>query len=172
MTGLPERIICTDLRKRRFGFVVFERSNRLLDWGTRELGMKTRKAGHAASVVEQLLSEWQPEKIILGAPSDNDGLPSGPARTAVLQACARLKLPVRHIRRKEMNALLGGANKHLTARMICARFPELGHRLADHARRIYETEPHSMTMFDAAALGLAYFRRKTRRALPTVQANH
>jgi len=122
--------------------------------------------------MDALLHDWQPEKVILGGLRDGIELPRNPVGTVIEWVCSKMKLQVRHVPRKEVLALFSGVNKYVAARAICVQFPEIEHRLPDHPRRIYENEPHSMTVFDAAALGLAYFRRKTRRALSTAQANH
>lgn len=159
MTNLPERILCIDLRKSRFGYVVLEGPHHLLDWGTREFSRRrTLTTRQVQDVLQLILTESRPEKVIVGAA--NDRLEMDVIPDAVKSLLVSQKIPIRIVTRSELRKRFAGMKKDLTAKAICLRFAELEPRLPDHPRRTYDNEPRSMAIFDAAALGLVYFQRK------------
>jgi hypothetical protein len=78
-------------------------------------------------------------------------------RTIVTLARAR-RIPVRLISGTSVRKAFpdDNRNKYQIATVIAARYPELSPRLGPK-RKLWQAEQYSMSIFDAAALGLASF---------------
>jgi hypothetical protein len=61
-------------------------------------------------------------------------------------------------------------NKDEIASVLGERFPELAPRVPPR-RRAWQSEDYRMSIFDAAALGVAYFDRRARRTRPVPPDN-
>jgi D-alanyl-D-alanine carboxypeptidase len=162
---LDRRILAIALRSRRFAYAVFERSDRLLDWGMVFYPLNNTKQRAAASKrIASLFTQFTPSEVAVGkARLVNTRKGSGVRpilRSIRHQASSRL-IPVRLMRSAEVKKvfrLFRAKSKYAIASMLAEVFPELLPRLPAK-RRIWESEHPRMAMFDAIALGFAYCQR-------------
>jgi hypothetical protein len=152
------RVLALDLHPRRFGYVVVEGADRLLDWGVRSC----RRNGKPIDVLLQkrlraLLELWSPSVIVL-----ND--PVGRARRSNPKSGRSLKqiaIEAKH-RRILMRMLkpvcteIQGERltRYENARRVAEHFPALKGKLPPK-RRAWESEHYSMSIFTAAALAIS-----------------
>jgi hypothetical protein len=148
------RILALDLHPRSFGFVVFEGEGILVDWGVRSF----RRGVNAVQMplgpkAAQLLDQYLPEMVVVKRP-----------RTAKLRMIVNKirkqakpqRVPVRVLSHKAWMQFFAGENKHRIASRIAGRFPELLSILPPK-RKPWQSEDYRMSIFDAAAVGIAFF---------------
>jgi len=154
-----QRILAIDLHQRSFGFVVFEGSQLILDWGARSFrgGVNKVRVPFRAKLAI-LLEGYVPDAIVLERPRT--------ARLAriigKIRAEAKIhKIAVRLVSPKAIEQTFLGRNdnKDQIASVIAERFPELLFVLPPK-RRPWQSEDYRMSIFDAAAVGIASFGRK------------
>ncbi len=168
MTHVDEqRILAIDLHPQSFGFVVFEGSQLILDWGARSFrGGVNKVRTPLRPKVGVLLNTFAPDVLVLQRP-----------RTEKLERIVRKikheaktkKIAVRLLTPKAVaKAFLGrNDNKDQVASVIAERFPELLSVLPPR-RRPWQSEDYRMSIFDAAAIGIAYFNRKMLASDPVI----
>ncbi|MCI0417638.1 MAG: hypothetical protein L0312_00195 [Acidobacteria bacterium] len=160
-----KRILALDVRPRSFGYVVFEGPDRLLDWGVKSF----RNGVNAVQVprgrkLEWLQEDYLPSVIVLKEPG-----PRSKRRQFVetVQAKAKsLGIAIRQLRPSAVQKAFGGAGQLTKYAMACAlaeRFPELRWALPPK-RKPWQSEDYRTSIFDAVALGVAYFARQTKQA--------
>jgi D-alanyl-D-alanine carboxypeptidase len=161
MRSHDRRILAIALRSRRFGFAVFEGSNRLLDWGMAFYPLSHGAQRAATSKrVASLLTLFIPSVVVV-AKARSQNVRNGSGVRPILrlirrEASARL-IPVHVMKRvevREVFRLAHAKSKNEIAAMIAQKFPELLWKLPPK-RRIWESEHPIMAMFDAVALGFA-----------------
>lgn len=159
-----KRIIAIALRSRRFGFAVFEGPKRLLDWGMVFYPLNNDVQRAAASKrVASLLTLYIPSVVVVGRTRLlNVRIDSGvrPILRSIRREASSRLIPVRLMRAAEVRKVFGQPrtkSKHEIATMIAQMYPELLWKLPPK-RRIWESEHPIMTMFDAVALGFAYWQ--------------
>jgi hypothetical protein len=165
------RVIALDVHPRTFGFVVFKGPNRMLDWGIRSFrrGVNAVKIP-AAKKLLALVDEFTPSAVVIRKPERRRNRKM--LKMIESQACSR-NIPVRFISRGDANRAFVGfeSNKYEVASVLARQFPALASRLPPK-RKFYESEDYRMGIFDAAAVGVAYFvRRKKRIRTVPVPAN-
>jgi hypothetical protein len=167
------RILAIDLRGRRFGYVVFEGHKRLLDYGTgsypvagndelvatgKALAEVLRLYPPSAIVVKA--ERWDATDATPGARSVMDGM-INEARSRSIPICLVNRDDIRHT-----FYVLGCETKYEIASALTRIFPELVWKLPPK-REIWKSEHPRMPMFDAIALGLAYWQHpNTEVSLP------
>jgi hypothetical protein len=166
MHTLDQRVLVLDIHPGRVGYASFEGQQNLLDWGVKCFrgGVNAVRVPFATKI-SQLLSEWQPDTVVLSKSGDSQIL----ARTKAVQAQAKASgAAVRVVSAEDMNETFSSTrNKHERARILAASFPELADRLPAK-RKAWQSEHYQMSIFDAVALGMAYFARLSRlQANPT-----
>ena len=160
------RILTLDVRPRSFAFVVFEGSRELLDWGARSF----RGGVNAVRVplgpkVTRLLDEYAPEVLALKYPQTE-------TLKKIIQVIRKQamvhKIPVRVVSPKVLQETFIGhnRNKHQIAAAIAERFPELLYILPPK-RKPWQSEDYRTSIFDAGALGVAYFAGRGDPVIPT-----
>jgi hypothetical protein len=157
-----KRVLALDVHPRSFGFAVFEGPNRLLDWGVRSFrpGVNAVKIP-ADKKLLVLLDEFTPSAIVI---REREAKRSA-KKTKMLATIERLalsrKIPIRFISRRDVNRAFIGfeTNKYEVATVLAKQFPTLASRLPPK-RKIWQSEDYRMGIFDAAALGVAYFTRR------------
>ena len=164
--GAEKRILAIDLRARSFGFVAFEGPTRLLDYGVRSFrqGINAVKVP-ASTKIAALIDEYEPSAVVLKQwTEDANGKRARMRKTVVRQADLR-RIPVRLLPRGVVrNAFAGDdRNKYTIASALAQRLPELAAKLPPK-RKIWQSEDYRMSIFDAAALGVAYFARNRTEA--------
>jgi len=159
------RVLALDVRPRSFGYVVFEGPDRLLDWGVRSFrkGVNSVRVPLATKIAA-LMEEFDPAIVVTK---------EAPSRKKVNRAKSRRILDViRHkasicgiqtrvFKRRTVKNLFGGQvrlTKYQIATALAERFAELAPILPPK-RKPWQSEDYRMSIFDAAALGVAYFAR-------------
>ena len=149
------RVLALDLHPLSFGYALFEGSNELIDWGIKNF----RHGVNAVKVplnikLGLLLDQCSPDVVVIRE-----------TRTAALKNMAReiralakhRKIPVRVISVASVREAFpdAGHNKYQIASVIAERYPELSPRLGLR-RKLWQPEKYSMSIFVAAAIGIAY----------------
>jgi hypothetical protein len=149
-----------------------EGPNRILDWGIKSFrrGVNAVKIP-AAKKLLALLDELTPSAIVIRKPEVRKNTKM--LSTIERQARSR-RIPVRFPSREDVNRAFVGfeSNKFEVASVLAKQFPALASRLPPK-RKFYESEDYRIGIFDAAAVGVAYFSRRpqvTKRA--DVPASH
>jgi hypothetical protein len=154
------RIIAIDLRSSRFGFVVFEGPQRLLDWGIKNFRKGVNAVRIPANVkLGDLMDEFLPSAVVL---MKRDAETKGRAgmREGLLREAEKRRIAVQFLSPREVKSAFVGSNrnKYAIAAAVIERFPELASRRPGE-RKIWKPEDYVIKIFDAAALGITYFGR-------------
>jgi hypothetical protein len=156
-TMSPARILALDLRPRRFGYVVLEGPNNLLDWGVRSC----RRKGKPSDVLIQgrlrpLLGLWKPTVLLIRGARQlssrqqllREGLLKGVvAEVKTYRVCVQL--------RKSAEERAEKFTSYERAQEAAKRFPVLAERLP-LKRKPWESEHYSMSIFEALQIAAAY----------------
>ena len=159
--GGERRVIALDVRSRSFGFVVFEGPNEILDWGVRSFrsGANAVKAP-AATKLLSLLDEFTPSAVVIRERTTRSA--KKPKLLSIIERQVRnRRVPVRFITPRDVNRAFVGfeSNKYEVASALAKQFPTLASRLPPK-RKIWQSEDYRIGIFDAAAVGVAYFVRR------------
>lgn len=161
------RVIALDVRSRSFGFAIFEGPDELLDFGIRSF----RKGQNAVQVrprekLAALFDDYAPAVAVR-----RDSLPRGSRwklkiGTTLRKETQDRRIPVRYVTHRLVKSVFQEyeGNKHEIATALAQRFPALAAKLPPK-RKCYQSEDYRMSIFGAAALGIAYFHRKQPGAL-------
>ena len=150
-------MLALDLRKRRAGFVVFEPSMKLLEWGVRTFDRTISDPYRAASIrLDDLVGYYTPRIIVVRESRFTRHL------TTRLRAGYGGRGILIHVFRASSvrNFFIerGCANKHEISLRISELFKELSWKLPPK-RKPWQSENHNMTIFDAVAVALMFFGR-------------
>jgi hypothetical protein len=158
-----KRILALDVRPRSFGYAVFEGPERLLDWGAKSFrsGVNAVQVPRAKKL-EALLEEFLPSVAVLRKP----GLRSKRKKfvEGVRGKADGYGIPVRFLSAREIQKAFDGQTrrgKYEIASAVAHRFRELAWILPPK-RKCWQSEDYRMSIFDAVALGVAYFTRQTK----------
>ena len=160
------RILSIDPHPRGFGYAVFEGPARLVDWGTKDI--RRDKERMALDKVEELVRLYRPVLIVVEDCVDGRSRRSARVRRltkrildgASALGVERRTLPIAAVYRTFAGT--GAGTKYGIATALVRAFPELMVRLPPK-RKPWQSEDSRMSIFDAVALGLAYFGRQARR---------
>ena len=166
-----KRVLALDVRPRSFGYALFEGPERLLDWGARSF----RKGVNAVQIplaqkIEALLDECDPTVVVTKEAPQRIKINSGKRRKkldVIVRKAKRGRIPVRVLGRSAVRAVFAGnglQTKHQVASALAERFAELAPILPPK-RKPWQSEDYRTSIFDAAALGTAYFARRAKHAL-------
>ena len=166
-----KRVLALDVRPRSFGYVLFEGPERLLDWGARSF----RKGVNAVRIplgekIEALVDECDPTVVVAKEAQMRKKINSGQRRKMLDVIVGKARhggIPVRVLGRSAVRATFAGSGlqtKHQVASALAQRFAELAPILPPK-RKPWQSEDYRTSIFDAAALGAAYFTRCAKRAL-------
>jgi len=152
------RVLALDLHPRRFGYVVVEVPDRLLDWGV----CSYRRKGNSSEVLIQrrlrpLLELWRPKFLVI------HGARQIPPRKHLLRERLLKGVAVEaknyrarvQIIKKRPTDRAEKITKYERAREVVKHFPVLTQKLPPE-RKPWESEDYRMSMFAAAALAMAY----------------
>lgn len=147
-----------------FAFVLFEGPQAPFDWGVKGIRGK-RKNAKTVDEVNALIERYHPETLVI----EHTG--TGQVRRAarikrlyrmLRHLAAVAQVDVRRIDRSDIRACfasVGAVTKYEIAKAIATEIPAFAHRLP-RVRRLWMSEDPRQSLFDAAALGLAYYARK------------
>lgn len=152
----PKRLLALDLHPSSFGFAVFDGPSELIDWGVRSSKHKGKDVKiPILQKLAGLISYHEPEIIVIKTP-----------KSAIVRARSLVVVELARRHRIKMriipDAVIRRAfpqhsrNKYQIATAIAEQFPELSPRLGAR-RKVWQSERHSMSIFDAAAIALSYF---------------
>ena len=154
-----QRILALNIHPRRFGFVVFEGPARTLDWGARSTRGKTGAPRvPLGPKVAKLIVEYVPEAVVLTQPNTAE---SKRSVDKIMKHIRTHNIRTRMLSSKAVKRVFAGRNdnKDRIASAVAEQFPELLSILPPR-RRPWQSEDYRMTIFDAAAVGIAYFAEK------------
>jgi hypothetical protein len=158
------RILAIDLRPRRFGYAVFEGSRMLLDWGVS--GYPPEGNGESAVASKRLaalLKVSSPSAIVVKRERWDSAKTNAGSRSlaeAISSESHTRSIPICLVGQDELASTflnLQCETKYEIASALTRIFPELLWKLPPK-RQVWQSEHPRMTMFDAAALGLAYWQ--------------
>ena len=165
-----KRLLALEIRASKFGYAAFDGATRLLDWGVSWFGEKKGQLAHTVSKrIRVLLSLHRPHVVV--ARGRNYHSTAASRRFAVVVRAIRAETK-RHSARfillsahkvQRQFAMRGCTTKHEIATSLAKQFEEISWRLPER-RKSYESEAPSMVIFDAAATGLAFLGRPSRRS--------
>jgi hypothetical protein len=142
---------------RGFGFVVFDANRELVDWGVKEV--RDNKQEDTILKVRVMLHVLQPAVVVLEAPYGEHSRRAARIRDLldrIGQLAADQGAEVHQYSRREVLQTFDAKSKDDVAAAVATVIPELAPRLPKR-RRIWQSEHHSMAIFEAAALAIVYF---------------
>ncbi len=147
---------------RGFGYVVFENPDLIMDWGVKDERLSnTRDCLLKARVLMHML---QPSVLVLEDTRDKSSR-RGKRVKALIQKMSELAKSkgvsvVRYSRHDMLTVFerMGARSKDDIARAVAKLVPELAPRLPPR-RRVWESEHHSMAIFEAGALAITHFAK-------------
>lgn len=155
-TSSTLRILALDLHPRRFGYVVLETPDRLLDWGASRVYTTTKwpLAVLATTRFRKLLTAWRPGVVLTRIGSRTSKDTHALFKSIKREVGTTLLIPVLADRK------LDHKSKYDRAREALARFPEISWMLPKR-RQIWEGEHFSMDIFEALSVAIPYLRKPT-----------
>src|SRR6266849_1110691 len=150
------RVLALDLHPRRFGYVVLESPDKLLDWGVRSY----RRKGNSSDVLIQrrlrpLLALWRPTLLVIGGTRQmppRQKLPRARFLRGVAVEAKNYRASVQILKKWPIDRA-EKLTKHQRAQAVIERFPVLAQKLPPK-RKPWESEHYRMSMFSAAALAM------------------
>ena len=150
------RVFVLDLHPLSFGYAMFEGPDELIDWGIKNF----RHGVNAVKVpldekLALLLDQLGPDVLVMKEPKSTALKKMARVITALAESRGT---PVRIVSRASVLGAFpdDSHNKYQVASVIASRYPELAPRLGPR-RKVWQAEKYSMSIFDAAAIGIAYF---------------
>jgi len=152
------RVLALDLHPRRFGYVVVESPDRLLDWGVRSY----RHKGNSADVLirrrlKPLLELWKPSILVLRNGLSMARRPHQRSETLLKRIATEAKnheVPIRILKKRPGSEQGKKLTKNENARRVAEQFSVLRWKMPPK-RKPWESEDYRMNMFAAAALAMA-----------------
>ena len=155
----PERVIALDLHPLSFGYAMFEGPDELLDWGIKSFRHGVNAVKVPLNVkLALLLDQYGPDIVVVKEPRTATLKKMVPAIMNLAQCRC---IPVRRISGTSVRRVFPNEshNKYQIASVIAKRYTELSPRLGLR-RKLWQAEKYSMSIFDAAAIGIAYFKHE------------
>lgn len=163
-----QRIVAIEARRSRFGYAVFEGPSKLLDWGASTV--PSHFSDRAASAVARnrvlgALRRCHPEAAVVKRPrvtKTGKSAAAGPIFRAILREAAGMGMPINILTRTDIGEAFrssGARKKDDIAEILVEIFPELLPRLPHRRSNKWKPEWRGMVVFDAIAVGFAYWQR-------------
>jgi hypothetical protein len=163
-----KRVLALDIRPHRFGFVVLEGPTMLLDCGVKSFHSRPRPTKIPPSQkILTLLNDFFPSVIVVRDRERH--VDTARILETVRRQAKQRRFTLKFISRKMIVKAFAvtGKNKHEVASVLAEQFLTLLSKLPPR-RKCWQSEDYRMSMFDAAAAGVAYFRRgHPLRAVPS-----
>lgn len=159
------RVLVLDPFTKGFGFVVLEGTDKLVDWGLKYVPVED-KNGHCLKQVERLLRIYRPDILILEDCSVKTCRRRSRARRLIEDIAAlatQQRVKTRHVSMERVRRTFekSGTTKHQIAMEIASGFTEFASYIPHILpRKIWMAEDDRMSIFDAAAMALSYYRRR------------
>jgi hypothetical protein len=160
-------LLAIEARRSRFGYALFDGPKRLLDWGASMVPshLSDQCALDAARKrAATVLQRGVPAALVINRPRRTKaGLTAtvGPVLRSILSEARASEIPVHFLGREEIRTAFGAFRVHSReeiAWMLTSSFPELLSRLPQK-RKKWQPEKRGMVVFDAVAIGFAYWLR-------------
>jgi len=165
-------IIAIDVRAASFGFAVFEGHGRLLDWGVKSFrrGVNAVKIP-ASRKMATLLEEFSPRTLVVRNYNRRDAKKRTAMLAAILAVGKKHRIPAHLISKGVLTKAfaLNEQNKYAVASAVAQQLPELAPKLP-RKRKIWEGEDYRISIFDAAAAGIAYLKKQNQE--PQIKVVH
>jgi len=151
------RVLALDLHPRRFGYVVVEGPEKLLDWGVRS---HRRKGNSADGLIRRrlgpLLALWRPSVVVLREPlrTRTPNPPTNRFLKQIIMAAKNQRARVQILKKRPTDRG-EKLTKYQRAQAVIERFPVLTRKLPPK-RKPWESEDYRMSMFAAVTLAMAY----------------
>lgn len=163
MTGKNEPLVLAiSPSPRGFAFVLFCNRTEPIDWGVKNIP-GSRKNARCLGEIRKLLTCYRPETVVLEASTGRDAK-RGPRIRALLglivQLAKREHAVVKRYTRAEVRRTFETVNAFTRpeiARAIATIIPAFTPKLPP-LRKIWMSEDPKQSLFDAAALGLAFYK--------------
>ena len=169
------RILAIDLRHRRFGYAVFEGHRMLLDWGVRVYpAVGDAEAEMARKRLAALLILFSPSAIVITKERLDKTHINAHMRflvEAVRREASAHAIPIYLLEQSQVKQTflnLDCNTKDEIASALARIFPKL-HWNLPLQRKLGQSEHPRMTIFDAIALGLAYWQQSGTRLPPPLE---
>jgi hypothetical protein len=168
------RILAVDARRSRFGYALFEGPTRLLDWGASEIpagSADKTSLMHASKRVLPLLKLGDPEVVVVKRSRRGirgSSMSTAPILKAFLREATGRQIRVCRISREKILQafrIFRGSSKEEIAIILAGIFPELLTRLPSK-KKAWQSERHSMIVFDSIATGFAYWQQNEAQSSP------
>jgi hypothetical protein len=158
---IQKRLLALDVRPRSFGFVAIEEPYGILDWGVKSFRGGVNKVRIPfGPKVEQIIDQFAPDILIVKCARTKR---IGRLIELIRTRANKQKVRVRLLSPKNVDlAFPGYRNKHQIAATVADKFPELL-SLLPSPRRPWQSEDYRMSIFDAAAVGIAYLSERQTR---------
>ena len=155
-----KRIVAFDVRPRKFGFVVFEGANELLDFGTKGFPKGSRGRVPPRQKLADIFTDFDPKAVVLNDRVLHWSERKSRIKDALEKEASKRRVPIRFVSTGVVRKAFVGRdrNKQEIASALADQFYALAARLPPR-RRPWQSEHHRTSIFDAAALGVAYFAR-------------
>jgi hypothetical protein len=163
-------VLAIDLHPRRFGYVVVERPDRLLDWGARGYRHKGDSTDGLIRQFRSLLELWRPSILVLG---QGLNMPQGRRQRTnrllklFVNEAKHNRLGVRILKKRPEVVEAKTLTKYENARRAAEQFSVLRWKMPPQ-RKPWESENYRMSMFTAATLAIAQLSITP----PLAPANH
>jgi Holliday junction resolvasome RuvABC endonuclease subunit len=148
---------------RGFGFVLFQGPESPFDWGVKEI-RGAEKNNQVLAEVQKLIDRYSPAVLIIEETGTKESRRSMRIRTlykSVVRLAHAEGIDVVRYTKDDIRATFassGAQTKYAIAQVIAASIPAFAPRLP-RVRKIWMSEDARQSLFDAAALGITYFRR-------------
>lgn len=161
--GQQKRVLALEIRTRKLGFAVLEGPTILLDWGMRSFDRETAEDKcQISDRLSPLLAFHQPLVLVVGVRNYHSPMLNRTFRRSlhtVRSEAKRMSVRLRVLPVDQMRAHFatkGLITKHDIAARLAMQFEELSWKLP-RRRKSYHSESRAMLVFDALAIGIAFF---------------
>lgn len=146
---------------RGMAFALFDGTLSLVDWGHTSIKGKVENI-KCTEIAEALIDRYVPDEIVVEDPSKRSHPRSDRVNLlnqsfialAKLHGVDVVRISAKEIRRRFEAA--GARTKHERAKLIASMLPAISHKLPP-TRKPWMSEDPRMALFEAAALGIAYY---------------
>jgi hypothetical protein len=164
MKGGQGFVLGVSASPRGFAFVLFQQPTAPFDWGVKEI-RGAHKSALTLLAIKKLIRQYRPKTIVI----EETGKDShrGPRIRAlyrsIVELAQRERITVVRYTRAQVRATFATENARTRpeiAAAIAARIPAFAPKLPP-LRKIWMSEDSRQGLFDAAALGVTYYRHQT-----------